>query len=73
MLLMLWMSDYPWYELAAVVINPHYIYNSQTFRMVCKNHELFEFFSRIKMHQELTPGASISVSVISCERKMRTS
>jgi len=34
MLWMLWMSDYPWYELAAVVINPHYIYNSQTFKMV---------------------------------------
>jgi len=34
MLWMLWMSDYPWYELAAVVISPHYIYNSQTFKMV---------------------------------------
>jgi len=73
MLWMLWMLDYPWYELATVVINPHYIFNSQTFKMVGKNHELFELFSRIKMHQELTPRASISVSVGSCERKMITS
>jgi len=34
MLWMLWMSDYPWYALAAVVINPNYIYNSPTFKMV---------------------------------------
>jgi len=73
MLWMLWMSDHPWYELAAVVINPHYIYNSQTFKIVWKNHELFELFSRIKMHQELTPRPSISVSVVSCERKIITS
>ena len=52
---------------------PTYIYNSQTFKMVWKNHELFELFSRIKMHQELTLRASISVSVVSCERKMITS
>jgi len=34
MLSMLGMSDYPWFELAAVVINPYYIYNSQKFKMV---------------------------------------
>jgi len=66
MLSMLWMSDYTWYELAAVVIYPYYIYNSQSFKMVSKNHELFELFSRIKIHQELTPRASISVSVFTC-------
>jgi len=72
MLWMFWIFDYPWYELAALVINPHYIYNSQTFKMVCKNHELFELFPRIKIHQEQTPQASISVAVVSCEYKMIT-
>jgi len=67
------MSDYPWYELTAGMINPYYIHNSQTFKRVCKNDELFELFSRIKMPQELTPHASNSISVGSCECKMITS